>query len=328
MDHSSRLFFIVGRGRSGSTLLVQFLDAHPSLAMAPEALFAVSLYRRYGRATWDDKTVRRFSRDLWHEDRLRRWGLNRDVLERDLQARPRNGYADMCARVYAAAAASRGKAEALRLGDKNPHHALFVPVLMEIFPHARFIHLVRDYRDTILSYQSMPFDASAASTLAMRWRLYNEAVLAAAVHAPDRFLRVRFEDLVAEPATCLRGICHFLGVEWTPVMMADRQTPYYGLMEWHRRLAEPLDRGQAGKWRTDLAPRDIAVADAICQPLGERFGYLPHAPREGRLRPAERLGAAAGRLMTIGERALMRVPLGVRAVVMRTYRRGADDPTR
>jgi hypothetical protein len=325
-DPADRLFFIVGRGRSGTTLLVQLLDAHPAVAMAPEALFVVSLFRRYRRARWDHRTVARFCRDLWHEDRLRRWRLSAAALEQQLRASPNRTYAGMCAQVYAANAAARHKGAAARLGDKNPHHALYLPILMALYPRARFIHLVRDYRDTIVSYRSVPFDAASVPALAERWRLYNEAVLAASARAPDRFLRVQYESLIGEPEACLRPICAFLEVEWTPSVLTEWTIPYWGLVDWHQKLAEPIDPAYAGRWRTALAPREVAVADAICQPLGAELGYPPHGPERARMGLGARAGIAYGRGLTAAERAVMSVPLWLRTATVRAYRRSADNP--
>jgi hypothetical protein len=290
--------------------------------MAPEGLFVVSLAAKYGRAAWDEPTVRRFCRDLWHEERLRRWRLDPGALARQLLIDRRDaGYAEMCARVYAASAAARGKGAALRLGDKNPLYSLFVPALAELFPHARFLHVVRDYRDNVLSYRDVRFDTSSVPALAVRWRLYNEAVLDAGARLPGRLLRVRFEDLVSAPERCLRQICVFLDLAWDPSVMTAPRIPFYGLLAWHRRVADPIDPGRAGRWRTDLAPRDIEMADWICQPLGAVLGYAPHATAPPRLRLRDRIGAALGHSMTAGEREVMRVPLALRSPAVRAYRR-------
>jgi hypothetical protein len=282
MPNAEKLFFIVGRGRSGTTLLVQFLDAHPAVAMAPEALFLVGLFRKYRRATWDEATIQRFCQDLRREGDLERWRLEFEAIARDAASAATNSYAEMCARVYAACAASRGRRDPARLGDKNPLYCRFIPILTTLYPAARFIHIVRDYRDNVLSYQHVPFDASSPVALAVRWRLYNEAVLDAAARYPDRFLRVRFEDLIAEPESVLSGICEFLGVDWVVSLLSERTIPYYGLVDWHQKLADPVDPAQAGKWRGGLAREDVEAADRICQPLGAALGYPPAFGQPGR----------------------------------------------
>jgi len=65
------MFFIVGRGRSGTTLLRLLLDTHPKISVAPEAQFIMNLYGKYAGVTeWDDDRILAFYNDLWLEKRL------------------------------------------------------------------------------------------------------------------------------------------------------------------------------------------------------------------------------------------------------------------
>ena len=317
-----RMFFIVGRGRSGSTLLARMLDAHPAIAVAEESLFIMSLAGRYGRGRWDARRVRRFSRDLWYEERMRRWGLQRDALEATLaHGADEATFPRLCADVYAASAAARGKGDARLLGDKNPHYGLLVPALARLFPRARFIHLVRDYRDNILSYRSVRFDLSSPGGLAYRWKRYNEAILAAARAMPDRCLRVRYEDLVASPESELRRICRFLGVPFTAEQLRFHERGGRVDLAWHRNASRPPDLDRAGRWRTRMTAAECAAADRICQPLGEALGYAPsHAPVTVRARGRAAAGAVLGGLMTDAEELVFRVPLPLRAGLIRLYR--------
>jgi len=316
------MFFIVGRGRSGSTLLVRMLDAHPSIAVAEESLFIMSLAARYSRGPWDEHRVRRFARDIWYEERMRRWGLQPDALEESLVRTARGAtFAGLCAGVYAASAEIRGKGAAQLLGDKNPHYALFVPELAQLFPRARFIHLVRDYRDNILSYRDVRFDLFSVGGLAYRWRRYNEAILAVAQHQPERFLRVRFEDLVAEPESSLRRICAFLEVPFITDLLRFHERSARVELPWHQHASRSPDPVRTARWRHAMTARQRAVADRLCQPLGEALGYPPvRAALSGRASVGVAASAALGRVVTRTEKGLFRLPLLLRARLIRLYR--------
>ncbi len=315
-----RMFILVGRGRSGGTLLARLLDAHPAIFVAPESLFVLHLFRRYADVRWDAATVHRFAREVWHEERMRRWRLAPQDLAARLTATPGATLARLCAEVYAASAAAHDNPEALWLGDKNPLYALFCGELAELFPQARFVHLVRDYRDNVASFREVPFDLSSVGALAVRWRRYNEAVLAASRGRADRFLRVRFEDLVADPRSVLGRICDFLGVPFSDRILEHRAGRAEEDLPWHGSLAGPLDPSRPGRGRARLAPREIALADRLCQPLGEAFGYpaAPAGPRAARA--AAWAGEAVGWATTAAERGLFRLPLAVRVAAIRTYR--------
>ncbi|MCX6283966.1 MAG: sulfotransferase [Bacteroidetes bacterium] len=55
------LFFILGRPRSGTTLLTSLLNAHPNVRIAPEFPILFFLYQRFKKVkVWDETTIRSF----------------------------------------------------------------------------------------------------------------------------------------------------------------------------------------------------------------------------------------------------------------------------
>lgn len=319
---AARMLFIVGRGRSGTTLLSRMLDGHPRIAVAPEALFVMNLRPRYGQGRWSAARGEAFFRDLLRERRLTAWNLDRAALRNEiLEASGAGGdFATLCKLVYACYGARHGKRDTAWLGDKNPHYALFVPALMEQFPEARFVHIVRDYRDNILSYQGVRFDLNPTAALAGRWRSYNTRILRARQRAPERFLRVRHEDLVKEPERELRRLCAFLDVHYDEAMLRFQERVQGWAEPWHRNLQGPLNPGLLEQWRTRMPSQDQAVADAICGTLGASWGYLPNTASPHHLRVRDRAGVALGWLNTAAEQALFRLPLPWRSAVITGYR--------
>jgi Sulfotransferase family len=313
--------FLVGRGRSGTTLLRAMLDAHPQVSVAPEALFVMNAYRRYGRGPWNPARVEAFARDIWLERKLRTWDLDEaDVADR-LRAVATPSFAALCRAVYEEHARAHGKPGPRWVGDKNPHHALFVRELMATFPEARFLHIVRDYRDNILSYQGVRFDLRDAGALAYRWRRYNAAVLAAAESAPERFLRLRYEDLTADPKAELARVCDFLDLPFDPAMLRFHEAHRGEARDWHAGLAVPVDAARGGRWRDAMPPAQVAVAERICGALGGRLGYPASGARGGAgAALAAARGVAVGAAVTALERALFAFPMGVRSRVLAYYR--------
>jgi hypothetical protein len=316
-----RMFFLLGRGRSGTTLLRSLLDAHPSIAVAPEALFVMSLHRRYSRGTWTPQRIRSFHAHAFLERRLRRWNVTRADLEaRALSSTSEPSFADLSAELYESHADACGKQRGRWLGDKNPRYSLCVDSLREVFPSAKFVHLVRDYRDNVLSFRDVPFDLSSPAALAHRWVRYNAAIVKAASAAPEFFHQIRFEDLVNAPAPTLASLCGFLGVEATVDLLdGERATDMHGAA-WHRHLGRPVDATLAGRWRHELTHDQVATLDGICQPLAARFGYEPAhsiSRRASRISP----GAAVAWGLTTLERVVFRLPIGMQVRLNDTYRR-------
>lgn len=311
------MFFLVGRGRSGTELLRKILNSHSSISIAPESLFLVALRRAFAHATWSEKRVERFARAIFRDDRMRLWNVDRDALERRWRATPATTtYAARCAEVYEAHADAEGKRNGRLLGDKNPTFSLWVPELMDLYPDARFVHMVRDYRDNVLSHQQVQFDLNSVAALGYRWKYYNEAILAAAKRSPERFHLVRFKALLRSPRPILEGLCRFLGVEVEEAMFRAHERKETGVPAWHLNTARPLDTRRAGRWRRDLSENEIFMLDAICQPLGAALGYSPAGEPSRRWYPGSTVGWAA----TVLERILFRLPVPLQSVIMTSYR--------
>lgn len=326
MPQNAQMFFIIGRGRSGTTLLSKMLNSHAQLAVAQEGLFILNLAGRYsGLRRWDAATRARFIDDLLREKRMAMWGIDRELLARrlaDVAEAP--DYATLCCLVYEAYALSQGKRDIRIFGDKNPHYTLLLPRLERIFPDARYIHLVRDYRDTIVSYRKVAFDLSNVAGLAERWNHYNRPAVELAERRPGACLCVRYEDLVNQPEEQVARMCAFLGVPFDEGVLDYHKRDDPAAPAWFRTLfadlKAPLKRENAEKWRKEMNPEEIALADAICGDLGQRLGYRPAAvPAEG-----ERLQKLWGSLTGWGfsalERLLFSFPVGLRTGILNVER--------
>lgn len=318
----AELFFIVGRGRSGTTLLSRHLDAREDLCVAPESLFILNLEGRYGSRRFAPADIDAFCLDLFRDERIRNWTFEPAQLRTFLHERTvaGSGFTEICRQVYAAQAHFAGKPRARLLGDKNPHYSLFVPRLARLFPEAHFIHLVRDPRGNVASYRQVPFDYAAVGTLAGRWRLYNEAILAASQPLGERYLRLRFEDFVNRPAPSVQGILGFLHAaapagQGGGVVVLEHQKH----MPWHGRLGADMDPSILDRWRGSLTPGQVAVIEGLCGGLMPEFGY----PLEAKTRAPRTLWAAwlDARRTVWQERLLFRLPFGLRSLIITLYRR-------
>ncbi len=320
-----KLFFIVGRGRSGTTLLQFLLNAHPKLSVAPEALFIMNLYKENAHVKeWNREKLLSFYDDLWFEERLNDWHLQKENLRYDLLACRREvSFADLCKIVYANYATLQEKEDVSIFGDKNPHHCLFLKELISVFPDSKFIHFVRDYRDTILSYQKVKFDVHGTSALAYRWKKYNQEILKYSQRYPDQFILLRYEDLLAEPEHHLERICLFLGVDFTPGMLEF----YRGvgnidhLGGWHKNISRPLDKSRAYLWKSKMKKTHILKADYVCRDIFSSFGYENSSKQRSVMLFLLTLpGVFLGWVVTCLERFVFALPLRLRTKIIISYR--------
>ena len=110
--------FIVGSPRSGTTILGEILDLHPEISQWYEPYF---VWDRYFRQVPDDQ---RNEKDATPKV----IGYIRKNFERHLR-----------------------KCNCKFIVDKSPRNSLKIPFIRQIFPGARFVHIIRDGRDATLS---------------------------------------------------------------------------------------------------------------------------------------------------------------------------------
>jgi hypothetical protein len=276
-DGHPPFLFIVGCGRSGTSVLRRVLDGHSQLAVAHEGRFVAPLSRRRARYERDDGfDVEAFAADLLVDPAVRgNLGLSVEDVRAALDGAPVLDYPDAVRRVFAFYAARQGKP---RYGDKMPAYVLRMPALADLFPEARFVHIIRDGRDVALSYQSVAWGPTTAEEAAIRWRgNVRRGRRDGRRLGADRYREVRYEELVADPEPVLRSLCEFLDLAWDDAMLHHHvaagavvaATRFPGA---HQRLLLPPTRGLRD-WRRDMPERDVAGFEAIAGDLLDELGY-------------------------------------------------------
>lgn len=298
-------FFIVGSGRSGTTLVRSLLNAHPRLAVPPETHFMRRAARRRGADPEAPPDFEAFWRELVRWRRFRDLGVDPDEVRRLVDRAGRQDFKTVFAALLRAYADRTGKP---RAGEKTPGHHRYLDRLFAWFPDARIIVVQRDPRAVVASHLRSPWVADhlaarrPTAPIVPRSRLFHVAERATrwmqaydhhlAAFADDpRFLVVAYERLVAEPVAELRRICEFLGESYEPAMLGERAaggdtTPatapagwYAWEVEHHARAAGAISNDSRERWREDLSAREIAWIEALCTPRMTILGYRPESDR-------------------------------------------------
>jgi len=292
--------FIVGVGRSGTTLLRLMLDAHPELAIPPETVFVPELIAA-GDAGGDPEGLIDFLRST------RRWPDlqigDAEMLER-FRSLPTLAGGDAARAMFTLYAEQRGKE---RWGDKTPKYSLHMRELEAALPEARFVHLLRDGRDVALSRARMVTGRGdpppPATRVARRWkrRIGEARDLSREV---AHYLEVRYEDLVVDTEPTLRRVCEFIELDWDPRMLEyhshaserleemQRALPAKGedrdpvsagqRMQVHALASEPPKRSRVAAWKTEMDDSERAGFERVAGDLLAELGYEVGAPPGGR----------------------------------------------
>jgi hypothetical protein len=258
--------FVVGHGRSGTSILSTLLRSHLQVAFGTESQFFVRYYRqltRYGDLKREPNRrflVEDLSRERFFQ-RSKKYGVRLDV-ERAVRDADPQTYAGVLAAIM------RQNAECQQMerwGDKTPEYTAHLPLLRELFPTAQFIHIVRDGRDVALSGYQMHFGAKNAFAAARQWSSMLRQVQAFAATMPETaFMELRYEDLLTNTARAFEQIIGFLDIEDPDGEVKAR----IGAA-----AAADLRAGNFGKWKTDLSRREQEMFVAIAGSELAHYGY-------------------------------------------------------
>jgi Sulfotransferase family len=274
-------FFIVGSGRSGTTLLRMMLCSHSRISIPPETWFLLPLVKRLNidRALNPSEIECAIALMTEHH----RWpvmNLDSEELRRRVRQITDRRLRDVVDTAYRAHMEAHGK---VRWGDKTPLYIEIVPQLARLFPGARFIHLIRDGRDVARSFQNTHWvspwlhDNTEEWVSAMKYqRRWERSELR------NFILPIRYEDLVLDTEATLRKTCEFLGERFEAQMLAwehnvDAQIPDRE-RKYHKKLKLKIGSEGVARWKREMGARETFVAEAFMGSQLARLGYERRYP--------------------------------------------------
>jgi hypothetical protein len=278
MANRNNPVFIVGCGRSGTTLLRLMLSSTGSLMIPPESDFLWRAADRFGPDSRLDQAG--ISGFVAFVERISSFpGLEIDGTEllAGLQAQPIPvPIADCIAHIYALYAAKRG---CPRWGDKNPFYVLRLDLIRHLYPGARIIHVLRDGRDVAVSYQKTKMRPYNIYMTALRWTRCVTAGQQWGAANPSQYLEVRYETLIADTESELRRVCAFIDEPFSPAMLTyyennrDLQHIPPSDRAHHQNLARPLMKNNGEKWRREMDDTQRYIFEGTAGSLLTRLGY-------------------------------------------------------
>ncbi len=271
LDVDQSPIFIIGTGRSGTTLLRQMLNAHPRIHITHEAGFYTYLHHApfYTSAQqWLERYFATFSFAWLRLDPK----IIASALPKDLSIER----IDEAFRVIMRCKAQQqGK---VRYGDKNPLDTQNLQRIFTDFADPRIVYITRDPRPTVLSYNRVPFGTSSS--------LLNSFICSIQYrHVKpylDRILEVRLEDLSADPRSVMQTVLRFVGEPWDEAVLdhvhhaaADDVPP----LPWFVRATHEQPGGERAQneqsWRERLPPVWIQIIEQINRRNMQHYGYVP-----------------------------------------------------
>jgi len=268
--------FLVGEGRSGTTLLSSILNRHPRLCVTPETHFfrllhgypgGTEAFARDWPASLEWMVARMEPTPDWQPD-AQRWLEALSPGER----RRYPGHARLFLAIGDEFAQARGKFEWI---EKTPPHIRFLPWLRARFPDAPIIHLVRDGRDVAESLSRMAWSRLDRDAHLLRWA-WRVGRARRQLTGDPRACSLRYEDLVEAPEETVTRLCDFLGLDYHPDMLVPDGSER-GLIETgqdHKELVrQPITRARLARWRETYTPDELRRGERLIGHELAAWGY-------------------------------------------------------
>ena len=296
------IYHIIGAWRSGTTLLSSILDSHPELISTHESPFVMRAYARFSKVpVWKEKDVMSFFKVVMQDKYLATvWSIDREVLKKSLLdyvgLKKSTSLADLCKIVYLHYHSINPKTEIKGIVDKNPIYSLWSENLMKIYPETKFIALVRDYRDNLISRKKYKFHSFQSNSIyAEWWNKVNHEIISLRAAYPEKVLIINYENLVTNPMEEVSRIANFLELKFKEEMLEfnrnfetnaeqylsnlkeglqDRSPEFQSTrMAMGANLFNPINNSRVGVWEKTLSRKEIELIEYICGDVGEALGY-------------------------------------------------------
>lgn len=254
-----KVAFIVGVGRSGTTLVSAMLAAHDDVDVG----FETSVLRRVVLPFPNTP-----ARDLLNDALVQREGLLIAQITQTNTAK--DAYLD-----FLRVSEARNK---LRV-DKDPRLIESIESLIGEFQNCKIIHVFRDPRAVLASKKKAAWSARNSifhHLVAARYQL----ICGARAHDkfPSQILKVRYETLVDEPEAVCREICDFLGLNFNRNML-QHETKAMEIvspeeMQWKESVTHPIDSAKKMAWETQLSSFESSAAVATMPETNATSPYV------------------------------------------------------
>jgi hypothetical protein len=263
----NKLLFVCGFPSGGTDLLKTILNAHPDIYINGEMPFLKEIIKHgYSRHTMfsDDLEIYKFQQilesiDIWGNIENITHNFKDDLIKNsclDLEYVLQNCFSDNETKIW---------------GNKTPQNTEEIPLLVELFPNAKFIIIVRDVRDVCLSWRNKwgksIFWCSQKWAIRMKKGWKETLTL-----PPHQFLWIKYEDLLSDQEIIVKKICAFLDLPFSGRML-EHHKYIDKMLDGKINYGKPIIKANYSKWKRYLTNRQVNRIEEIGFETMQIFDY-------------------------------------------------------
>jgi hypothetical protein len=286
--------FICGHPKSGTSLLMALLDSHPQVLVYPEETGFFRWFARQTEGLSVEEKIRRAEDLLLH---IFHWDPENphpsqagftdrdytDVSFEEVQTayhRKIDVLGRSISNILPAAVLAFGEvtgqfsSKTLCWVEKTPYNELFADKIFQLWPEARCIQTIRDPRDNYASYRKKHPEWTP-EIFAISWRASTHCGWSNRKrYGEERYLVIRYEDLVNELEATLTIVRDFLGIDDDPTLRRPSRNgvPWGGNSMFGERF-RGVSANPIGRYRTALDRDTVQRLEAALYPEMRRLDY-------------------------------------------------------
>ena len=301
----ARPLFVVGPSRSGTTLVQSVINGSGSVYVSGETHYFDDLRDRMpgkGRTSLSGESLDECEkyflalshRPYGHHGDPELGSVSREELRR--RAVVQGGSGDDFLEAYCRMEAE--EAGATEWGEKTPRHVYRIADIIDSFPEARFVCVMRDPRGVVASYKTwhyrggFKFDNDQEHEAAMRadygrarrsynlliaslmWSSAAKAIAAAQeLYGAERIYTLSYEGLVSAPERATKDLADWMAAEWSPEMLT---VPFTNSSTADHASEGGFSLEPSRKWESILSQAEIGAIQTICAKEMGQMGYAIH----------------------------------------------------
>jgi hypothetical protein len=272
----NKLLFIVGVGRSGTSLLQSMFASHSEIVYLPETSF----FRRYIATGALQKKIHSRGKDgviklLKSDENFSRLNLNTSNLVD--KAICFGGQLD--AAIYSQILTHFVTKQIRLIGDKDPRLIEYLPLIKKLYPNSVVINIIRDPRDVLLSKKNAlwsnkghvwkhAFANRVQLNLGHFWgkRLFG-----------SNYQEVIYEQLIDAPSNVLSKLCESISLPFDSAMLSfgeeAKRLTSKSEISWKKETFGPILNENKDKWKTGLNLKEILLIENVCSQAFEIGAY-------------------------------------------------------
>jgi len=247
--------FIVGVGRSGTSLLQSMLASHSEVTFVPET----SMLRRFffGGQLGKAEELAVDQEQLWADEKVTRLGLSEGDFDKGLK--PAQLYEQIITKGVST----------LYVGDKDPKLIEYLPLLVDTFPESVIVHIKRDPRDVLASKKKADWSKSRSPLMHIAAGYAQEKAFQSFKMRSGfkNIVEVMYEDLISDPESVLRKVCEQMELTFESRMLnfgaASEKLVSQEEMQWKGETLGPLLTNNSNKWVAQLTPFEVVVCEGV-----------------------------------------------------------------